>query len=108
MIFNYNITKFNYIADNPLVCDCELRWYRDWIKNLREKDDEMMQKKRTMCTMEKEHREYSVQNLPLEKMDCVGKKPISIGNSGSKMLGSMWQNALVSMAITIVASARAH
>lgn len=61
------------IIDNPLICDCQLRWYRDWLKKLRDKDDEMMQKKRTICTMITEHREYNVQNLPLEKMNCIGK-----------------------------------
>ncbi|PSN45765.1 hypothetical protein C0J52_08057 [Blattella germanica] len=59
--------------DNPLVCDCSLRWYRDWLKNLKDKDDDIMMKKRTLCMMMNEHREYSVQNLPLEKMNCVGK-----------------------------------
>ncbi|XP_054272068.1 leucine-rich repeats and immunoglobulin-like domains protein 3 [Macrosteles quadrilineatus] len=61
------------IMDNPLICDCQLRWFRDWIKNLKDKDDEMMQKKRTLCTMMPEHQEYYVQNLPLDKMNCVSK-----------------------------------
>ncbi|XP_014246409.1 protein slit [Cimex lectularius] len=69
------------IMDNPLVCDCELRWYRDWLKNLKDKDDEMMQKKRTVCTMVQEHREYPVQNMPLDKMNCVGKNMERISNS---------------------------
>ncbi|KAK2584463.1 hypothetical protein KPH14_006838 [Odynerus spinipes] len=62
------------ITDNPLICDCELRWYPAWLKNLRDKDDEIMSKKRTVCTMPSEHREYSVQHIPLEKMGCVRKK----------------------------------
>ncbi|KAG7212334.1 hypothetical protein KM043_012656 [Ampulex compressa] len=61
------------ITDNPLICDCELRWYSAWLENLHDKDDEMMSKKRTVCTMVSEHREYSVQNIPLERMGCVGK-----------------------------------
>jgi len=32
-----------------------------------------MLKKRTLCTMMNEHREYKVQDLPLERMNCVGK-----------------------------------
>jgi len=55
------------------VCDCSLRWYRDWLKNLRNKDDDVMLKKRTLCTMASEHREYKVQELPVERMNCVGK-----------------------------------
>lgn len=61
------------VMDNPLVCECELQWYKNWLRNLRDKDDEMMQKKRTVCIMPQEHREYSLQNLPLEKMNCAVK-----------------------------------
>ncbi|XP_073972198.1 uncharacterized protein isoform X2 [Rhodnius prolixus] len=61
------------IMDNPLICDCELRWYKEWMKNLKDKDDEMMQKKRTVCTMIQQHREYHVQDMPLDIMNCVGK-----------------------------------
>ena len=32
-----------------------------------------MLKKRTLCTMVSEHREYKVQELPVERMNCVGK-----------------------------------
>ena len=32
-----------------------------------------MIKKRTLCTMVSEHREYKVQELPVERMNCVGK-----------------------------------
>jgi hypothetical protein len=74
-------------ADNPLICDCELRWYSAWLGNLRDKDDEMMSKKRTVCMMASEHREYSVQNIPLERMGCVGKNAgrISSSATGCKM-----------------------
>ncbi|XP_026470602.1 leucine-rich repeat-containing protein 70-like [Ctenocephalides felis] len=68
------------IMDNPLICDCEIRWYRDWLRNLKDKDDEMMQKKRTICTMENEHREYAVQSVPFEKMNCIWK---NMGRSSS-------------------------
>ncbi|KAK9718018.1 Leucine rich repeat [Popillia japonica] len=59
------------IMDNPLVCDCDLQWYGNWINSL--KDDDIMHKKRTVCMMNHEHREYNLQNLPLEKMNCVIK-----------------------------------
>ncbi|XP_043281466.1 leucine-rich repeat-containing protein let-4 [Venturia canescens] len=61
------------ITDNPLICNCDLRWFSVWLKNLRDKDDEMMAKKRTVCLMSSEHREYAVQHIPLERMGCVGK-----------------------------------
>jgi hypothetical protein len=43
------------------------------LAGLRDRDDEMMQKKRTVCTMVNEHREYSVAKMPLEKMNCKRK-----------------------------------
>lgn len=53
-----------------------------WLGNLREKDDEaLMAKKRTVCMMPTEHREYSVQNIPLERMGCVGKNAGRISSS---------------------------
>lgn len=60
-------------TDNPLICDCDLAWYEFWLAGLRDRDDEMMQKKRTICTMVSEHREYSVAKMPLEKMNCLRK-----------------------------------
>ncbi|KMQ97234.1 leucine-rich repeats and immunoglobulin-like domains protein 2 protein [Lasius niger] len=75
------------LEDNPLICDCDLRWYSTWLGNLRDKDDEMMSKKRTVCTMVSEHREYSVQNIPLDRMGCVGKNAGKYSSSatGCKM-----------------------
>lgn len=70
------------IMDNPLMCDCELQWYKIWLKNLKDKDDEMMQKKRTVCMMRQEHREYSLQSLPLDKMNCVIKSPDNVHSGG--------------------------
>ncbi|XP_049778359.1 leucine-rich repeat-containing protein 70 isoform X1 [Schistocerca cancellata] len=61
------------IMDNPLICDCELRWYNDWLRQLRDRDDAALQNKHTLCTMPHEHREYSIRNMPLDKMSCVGK-----------------------------------
>lgn len=43
----------------------------------------MTQKKRPMCTMPNEHREYFVQNMPLERMNCIGKNLGRAGLSGS-------------------------
>lgn len=85
-----NFTHFCFLsfpffvhADNPLICDCDLRWYSIWLANLRDKDDEMMSKKRTICTMLTEHREYSVQNIPLDRMGCAGKNAGKYSSSGT-------------------------
>ena len=80
------VTLIFFILDNPLECDCELRWYASWLKSLRDKDDEMMQKKRTVCAMPKEHREYPVQSMPLERMNCVGKNMERTSSSFSTAL----------------------
>ncbi|XP_031826326.1 uncharacterized protein LOC116424252 isoform X2 [Nomia melanderi] len=72
------------ITDNPLVCDCELRWYAAWLGNLRNSADDRMSTKRTVCTMMNEHREYALENIPLERMGCVrknaGRTSSSAGN----------------------------
>ncbi|KAJ8910443.1 hypothetical protein NQ315_016988 [Exocentrus adspersus] len=84
------------IMDNPLICNCELQWYKNWLSTLKDKDDEMMQKKRTVCTIQKEHREYSLQNLPLEKLECVIKSYDSVRLSSSNVnrVGILAQTAL--------------
>lgn len=66
---------FFLCTDNPLVCACELTWFANLLKELKNRDDEMNQKKRPMCTMLNEHREYFVQSMPLERMNCVPSNP---------------------------------
>lgn len=72
------------ILDNPLICSCELIWFPELLQSLKDRDDEMTQKKRPMCLMEKEHREYFVQSMPLGRMNCVGKRLVNSQlNSGA-------------------------
>lgn len=71
------------IMDNPLICSCELVWFPNLLRDLKNRDDEMTQKKRPMCTMANEHREYYVQTMPLERMNCVGKKYQTSSLSGN-------------------------
>lgn len=80
------------------MCDCDLQWYKNWLKNLRDKEDEMMQKKRTVCMMNHEHREYSLQNLPLEKMNCVIKS-----YEGSSTNTAVGYRANVGLSVWIIA-----
>lgn len=65
--------NYSDIIDNHLICDCELKWYSEWLNELKDDMDDAMLKKRVVCTMTSEHREYNLQDLPLEKMNCVGK-----------------------------------
>lgn len=66
-------TYYNFISDNPLICSCELIWFPNLLQDLKNRDDEMTQKKRPVCTMANEHREYFVQSMPIERMNCIGK-----------------------------------
>lgn len=68
-----------HFADNPLICTCELIWFPNLLQELKNRDDEMTQKKRPMCTMQYEHREYFVQSMPLERMNCNLKMPSANG-----------------------------
>ncbi|KAK1120876.1 hypothetical protein K0M31_011076 [Melipona bicolor] len=90
------------ITDNPLICDCELRWYSIWLENLRDKDEERMSRKRTVCLMVNEHREYSVQNIPLERMGCVGKNAGRTSSTGSCRVYVNTMLQLVTTAITML------
>lgn len=65
--------------DNPLICTCELIWFPNLLQELKNRDDEMTQKKRPMCTMQQEHREYFVQSMPIERMNCNLKMPSANG-----------------------------
>lgn len=77
------------LTDNPLVCDCDLQWYRTWLKNLKDKDEDILQKKRTVCMMQHEHREYHLMDLPLDKMKCVIKAHEGIYSSASSLQAMM-------------------
>lgn len=77
------------ITDNPLICSCELMWFPNLLQDLKNRDDEMTQKKRPVCTMINEHREYFVQNMPIERMNCIGK---NMGRSASNNANSFLLN----------------
>lgn len=72
LLIHFWILIFQFI-DNPLICSCELIWFPNLLQDLKNRDDEMTQKKRPVCTMLNEHREYFVQSMPIERMNCIGK-----------------------------------
>ncbi|XP_055917777.1 toll-like receptor 13 isoform X1 [Eupeodes corollae] len=70
------------ITDNPLICSCDLIWFPNLLQDLKSRDDEMAQKKKPLCHMQIENREYFVQAMPLEKMHCAGQKVSSSTSIG--------------------------
>ena len=53
------------------------------LRELKNRDDEMTQKKRPMCMMPNEHREYFVANMPLDRMHCTISNPSSRASPSS-------------------------
>jgi hypothetical protein len=90
------------------VCDCSLRWYGEWLQNLREKEDEVMIKKRTLCMMKSEHREYKVQDLPLQQMNCVGKNLEQTSSSDSTRPRGFCSVVMITALTTAMASVSSH
>lgn len=88
------------ITDNPLVCSCELTWFPKLLQDLKNRDDEMAQKKKPTCLMPIENRQYYVQTMPLEKMHCGGK------NAAPNLLNNavLPVNVLTNVAVSILAA----
>ncbi|KAI9576030.1 hypothetical protein GQX74_013730 [Glossina fuscipes] len=88
--------NLNSLENNPLVCSCELTWFPKLLQELKNRDDEMAQKKKPVCHMSIENREYYVQAMPLEKMHCVG---LQTDGAGLNLLDNgvllMWTLLLV-------------
>lgn len=93
----------SFRLDNPLICSCELIWFPNLLQDLKNRDDEMTQKKRPMCTMANEHREYFVQSMPVERMNCVGKNLGHSSLSGSND-GKRLQSSVSSCTVVILSS----
>lgn len=74
-------------------------WFPDLLKTLKDRDDEMTQKKRPMCMMTTENREYFVQSMPVNRMNCVGKSTVSQLNSAANLKNvlTLVQYAIISL-----------
>lgn len=94
------LIDFISILDNPLLCSCELMWFPDLLKSLKDRDDEMTQKKRPMCMMTTENREYFVQSMPINRMNCVGKSVSPLNSAANLKNGlAFLQYMIVSLAL---------
>ena len=75
----------SFFAGNPLVCDCDLAWYRDWYEKRHRKvggigmgsgavfagSPETINTAK--CYKPNSYTEYEVHKLSLKEMGCVGK-----------------------------------
>ena len=58
---------------NPLVCDCDLRWYRSWIdEQWNEINDKFL--KETICKDVADNKEHNIAEVPLKDMFCNGNE----------------------------------
>lgn len=66
-------------------------------------DEPAAHKRKTMCYLNSEHREYNLLALPLEKMHCVGKNLGQISSSsrtGVSLLTAMLTGLIVIAGVT--------
>ncbi|TRY67538.1 hypothetical protein TCAL_10473 [Tigriopus californicus] len=72
------------IHSNPLVCDCDLRWYRQWIdEEWNEIEEDWLQD--TLCEDPADKQQHNIAQVPLKDMLCneeVSDKPASIKDDG--------------------------
>ncbi|KAH8374441.1 hypothetical protein KR200_008885 [Drosophila serrata] len=87
---------------NPLNCSCELTWFPKLLEDLKNKDDEMSQKKKPLCHMGLDNREYFVQAMPTEKMHCAGLNVSPSPTSGG-LMRILQVNILAQIAVCSVA-----
>jgi hypothetical protein len=58
------------IHSNPLVCDCEMRWYKQWYENeWQEIDKDYI--KETSCIDPVDHHEHKIKEVDLNHMYCL-------------------------------------
>lgn len=70
--FSYLHYNFlNFPTGNPLVCDCELRWYHQWIEEEWNPVEEEWLKD-TFCLDPADHKQHNIAEVPLKDMFCTG------------------------------------
>ena len=65
----HEMTNF-FVAGNPLVCDCELRWYKSWIdEEWNPVEEEWL--KETFCEDPRDNKQHNIAEVPLKDMYCT-------------------------------------
>ena len=57
------------LIGNPLKCDCELRWYKQWINDEWNEVEETWLKK-TICTNPRDGKQHYISEVDLKDMFC--------------------------------------
>jgi len=83
------------IHSNPLVCDCEMRWYKRWYHDgWQDVDEDHI--KNTSCTDPTDHQEHPIHKVNLDHMYCPRARlmmPSSSSPSTSQFLPTMTKYA---------------
>ena len=59
------------LLGNPLLCDCELRWYHQWIdEEWNPVEEEWL--KETYCKDPADNMRHNIAEVPLKDMFCTG------------------------------------
>jgi len=80
------------IHSNPLICDCELRWYHQWIEEEWNPVEEGWLKE-TFCKDPADNQRHNIAEVPLKDMFCTGDvtdKPSARddGGGGTMVMGN--------------------
>ncbi|CAG7833912.1 unnamed protein product [Allacma fusca] len=69
------------VHDNPLKCDCDLTWYKNWIIKASQTSADKVHHilLKTKCWSEKDRHEYMVNKAPLERLYCPDKSTSGTG-----------------------------
>ena len=63
---------------NPLVCDCELRWYKQWIESEWNEIEETWLKD-TYCESPEDGKTHNIEKVDLKEFYCVGAVRDKVG-----------------------------
>ena len=66
---NLKLIQIFFILGNPLVCDCELRWYKEWIEDKWNPIEEKWLKD-TYCTSPSDGKVHKIHEVVLRDMYC--------------------------------------